>query len=183
MEINKVNFAWAAGLFDGEGCTTISNRTRKNKIKVNTSGTIRLIIGMTEIEPLERFKNIFKLGRIRINNKATEKRKLCYRFEVCKFEDVQAILCCLWGYLSKFKQEQAKKCLLIAKSWKKYSGQDVYCSKLSEIEVKEIKKELLNYKHGLFAEIAKKYNVTGDCIALIYKGHTWKSVVESKNGK
>lgn len=176
MEINKVNFAWAAGLFDGEGCTMIANRTRKNKIKPNTSGTIRLCIAMTEIEPLERFKNIFRLGKISIQRKASENRKLCYRFEVNRFEEVQAIVCCLWGYLSKFKQEQAKKRLQLAKSWKRYQGQDVYCSKLTVPEVKEIKIELKNYKHGLFAELGRKYNVDDGTISLIHKGYTWKSL-------
>ncbi len=172
MNFNKENLAWAAGLFDGEGCFCISHK--KNKL----SGNLRAIICMTEKEPIERFLNIVKIGKIVLDHgEQPEKNcKAVYRWYVHGYEKVQFIIIILWNWLSKFRKLQAIKKLKESKTWLKYQGEKVHFSKLLEVEIIEIKKELLNYKYGLFAKLAKKYNVTDGCIALIHKGHTWKSI-------
>jgi|SRR3989304_8351593 len=178
MRINKEALAWAAGLFDGEGCTTISNR------KTRPSGQIRLVIGMTEIEPLRRFYDAVKIGKIYEGKKVRGKsRKVFHRYEAFGFRRTQAVIALLWNWLSQFKKIQARRCLLEARTWKKRVGQDVHLSKLTDIAVREIKKDLLNYRYGDLRRIAKRYGTTDDMIGLIKNGRTWKHIIVRQNGK
>lgn len=46
--------------------------------------------------------------------------------------------------------------------------------KLTEIQVKEIKEKLINYKRGMFKDLGKEYNIDRQTIADIYYNKTWK---------
>lgn len=56
---------------------------------------------------------------------------------------------------------------------KNLQGSASHFSKLQENQVIEIKKELKNYKKGLFQILGKKYGVHASTINKIYKGQTW----------
>ena len=73
--------AYAAGLFDGEGCVVYKQyRVKKGCMKWH----INLEIAMTEIEPLHWFYNIVKVGTINYKKKISlfyniKIKKECYK--------------------------------------------------------------------------------------------------------
>jgi hypothetical protein len=56
------------------------------------------------------------------------------------------------------------------------SGQDNINTKLTVLDVRDIKNQLCNYKRGMLKELAKKYNVVPTTIASIRDNLTWRSI-------
>jgi hypothetical protein len=55
-------------------------------------------------------------------------------------------------------------------------GERVHTNKLTEEQVREIKKLLQNKYRGYITDIAKMFNVTLECISSIKAGHNWKHI-------
>ena len=104
--------AWAAGFFDGEGCTVAYEYTPKDQIKPYR--VISLSVSQVNVHPLERFhKAIIGLGVI--NGPFIPKQgqvKPQYKYRVSGFERVQAIISMLWPWLCDNKRKQARVALL-----------------------------------------------------------------------
>lgn len=66
--IMDVNVAWAAGLFEGEGCISWQSRTSRSGRKAP-----RLMMGMTDEDVVLRFKDIIGCGRIYVQIKNRSK--------------------------------------------------------------------------------------------------------------
>ena len=66
-----VDYAWAAGFFDGEGYVSITRR----------DDTIHVRVSQVEREPLERLKDMFG-GHIR-DKRTTGNRKQCFEWNIC----------------------------------------------------------------------------------------------------
>lgn len=79
--MNRCDYAWAAGLFDGEGCVTTLWPSRKQA---------RMEINMCHKPTLERFAKIIGCGKV---TKSYEKRKAHrtqWRWRVCDNQSVSA---------------------------------------------------------------------------------------------
>jgi hypothetical protein len=102
LQINREELAWAAGFFDGEGCTGL--RSRGISVSVN----------QTDPRPLLRFQGaVLGLGvmsgpLIHKNKPAWSPR---WTWAAQNFEDVQAVVAMLWIFLSEPKREQALRVL------------------------------------------------------------------------
>jgi hypothetical protein len=112
MEINlqqtysKLDIAWAAGFYEGEGCIY----TPKKHL-----GT-QLSVAQKESECLERLQMIFRFGTIDPPGKGNT----CYRWRVTSFERVQAVIAMLWPWLSERRRVQARDALVPARAgWKR----------------------------------------------------------------
>lgn len=89
--------AWAAGLFDGEGTTSVLAAKRDKYIYP------RMSMAQKDPEVLERFQKvvggkIYKSGTRDI-----------YNWNLYKYSDVRKALDILWPYLSSIKKAQATK--------------------------------------------------------------------------
>lgn len=65
--------SYLAGLFDGEGCVTVSRGVRKGKERIKS----RISVGMTTPEPLFIYKRIFG-GAISVKEPKKKNWKTCY---------------------------------------------------------------------------------------------------------
>lgn len=65
-----VDYAWAAGFFEGEGC-----------ISITKDYTLHVRVSQVDREPLDRLKTLFH-GNIR-NKCALENRKRCHEWSIC----------------------------------------------------------------------------------------------------
>jgi len=105
---NREELAWAAGFFDGEGCTTyhLGKHQRKYpRLRVSQSGN-------NGNELLERFKNAIGFGIVYGPYKiAKNQTKIRWVFQVTGFEKVQATISLLWDWLGTEKRNQAVKIL------------------------------------------------------------------------
>lgn len=106
---------WAAGFFDGEGCTSVSKRnTHGRPYKYPT-------ISLAQAEPivLERFNaavgNLTNMIGPYSNANGTKLLWLHYH----SYEKAQAVIAMLWNYLSLPKKLQATRVFKECKAWDK----------------------------------------------------------------
>ena len=98
---NTHELAWAAGFFDGEGCTTFPLKSKDGRCYPV------LIVGQKDLRPLFRFQKA--LGNIGTIYKPM--RNGISQWRCANFEAVQHVICCLWKFLSEPKREQAIRVL------------------------------------------------------------------------
>ena len=58
-----------------------------------------------------------------------------------------------------------------------HKGENHPANKLTKSEVIEIKKELLNYVHGMYSFLSKKYGVRSQTISRIKSGKAWAHII------
>jgi hypothetical protein len=96
--VSDTDIAWAAGLFDGEGSTSVLKAQR------DKYSYIRMSIAQKHPEVLEKFLSIVGVGKIYKAN-----TRNIYSWDCYKQIDVPSVLNMLWPYLSIIKKEQAIK--------------------------------------------------------------------------
>jgi hypothetical protein len=89
--------AWAAGLFEGEGCFA-------------WTGTPSVILGMTDRDIVERFAAIVGFGLLYEEPRRPPEQTL-YRWRANGFENVQAVLAMLWQWLGPRRRARAVEVL------------------------------------------------------------------------
>lgn len=111
--INSSDYAWAAGIIDGEGCILRHPRkTIKSNGKVYRDFLFKLSIsqassdGIPEI--LTRFQTIFKCGVINgpYKNSSILTKKPMYLY-IVRTDQAKAVIRKLWLYLGDVKRQQA----------------------------------------------------------------------------
>ncbi len=106
--INREELAWAAGFFDGEGCTVLQRSKKHPRTYLYTSLT------QVNLEPLKRFHNaVGGLGVIYGPYTHGRGRNWApiHKWHTNKFEHSQAVLAMLWSFLSAPKRAQASAAL------------------------------------------------------------------------
>lgn len=146
MEVNREKLAWAAGLFEGEGCFTSWSGDGKRYLQC--------ILASTDKDVVYKFKEIVGFGSIH-----PEKLKVGYkqswRFRVSSFEKCQALICMLWPWLGERRKARALEILSLYKDGGYRYG----------LPYNEIKKLYLDGLAQL--EIATKFGCTQANISLI----------------
>lgn len=105
--MDRIEVAWAAGLFDGEGWVGMARSGRAGY------KYLRLAIGQAAPpDVLHRFKAAVGVGDVQGPYKSKPGCKLHYQYRVRGFEKVQAVVAMLWPFLSRPKKDQAKDALL-----------------------------------------------------------------------
>lgn len=108
---NREELAWAAGFFDGEGCTWSGIRLRKDRKW--TQRHLAASIGQARLEGrnlLERFqKAVNGVGAISGPFRQRQlNRQEFWQWRVNTFEEVQAVVAMLWIFLGNIKRRQAQ---------------------------------------------------------------------------
>jgi hypothetical protein len=105
---NKQELAWAAGFYDGEGCTCLHSRTDRN-------GVLRLSMSISQVDirPLHRFQEaVLGFGSICFRNKAAKSTHSdIYVWQEQRPSRIFQIVPLLWNFLSEPKREQIERCL------------------------------------------------------------------------
>ena len=116
----KKDLAWAAGFYDGEGSVScVANNGNPHTL-------LQLSIGQKDYnghiaDTLIKFLNIVKCGHIYRKTK-TGKEINQHQFFVSKLNDTKKVIDMLWEFLSKSKQEQATKALILLKEGREKIG-------------------------------------------------------------
>ncbi len=103
----QMDLAWAAGLFEGEGCILVENRA-----KYVGGKRVRLIIAMKDQDVLERFARIVG-AEVKPWNVATRKpeHSMMYRVEIGKKADTYQILKMLRPFFGERRGEKADEAM------------------------------------------------------------------------
>lgn len=110
-QFDKIELAWAAGLFDGEGTVVVRKNGPCNSENYRRIG---LRVGMTDQCVVERFAKAVSLLKGFGPRKASNypNAKPIWDSRTDNFEGVQAVMCFLWTWLSTPKREQFKTAVL-----------------------------------------------------------------------
>jgi len=114
-----LDFAWAAGFFDGEGCTgTGSTKGRPNAVRIFAS------VGQQSRSPsivpsvLSRFQRAVRgMGYIRAPYLDPRSGTYAHQWRADSFEEAQAVVAVLWANLGDVKRAQA------AAAFRRFHGQ------------------------------------------------------------
>lgn len=95
--MTKLNLAWAAGLFDGEGCTKVDRRWGTPSVTLSQSGE-------RVPEVLVRFRDA--VGRGSIYGPYKTKKRPMWIWQCAKRADREFVMKQLWPWLGTTKREQ-----------------------------------------------------------------------------
>ncbi len=105
MRLDTHKLAWAAGFFDGEGCTYAK---KWDAFKNGYSG-MALEITQADSFVLYKFRDaVGGLGKVYFPN-----ARGVWKFRSTRFEHIQAIVAMLWKWLSPPKREQWRAAIKI----------------------------------------------------------------------
>lgn len=113
VQIDSHELAWAAGFFDGEGCTSVG-RTVAHPERGIINQRTRMVTTVTQAHPgpLLRFQAaVGGLGAINGPKQNGPRGQLIWNWRASSFEHCQAVIALLWKYLSQPKRDQAVRCL------------------------------------------------------------------------
>ena len=104
----REELAWAAGFYDGEGCTTL----RHHQTRPGRRPVVRLSIKQVERGPLDRFREAVGgigavYGPYLHGLRQDGSRKWIYTYSTSTWRESQAVIAMLWTFLSEPKREQA----------------------------------------------------------------------------
>ena len=106
MEFNKIELAWAGGLYTGEGGVSFA-RTKYSFMS--------LYVYQNDRETLEKFSKLIGMGRISQREKDHSTgfggTSHINRIQIYNFEKIQFVMCLLWPYIMPFKRVQYIKAL------------------------------------------------------------------------
>ncbi|KKL20453.1 hypothetical protein LCGC14_2455280, partial [marine sediment metagenome] len=100
MVLDKIELAWAAGFFDGEGHT-------RGEYKTTSYSYIPLLtVTNTDLELMRRFhRALGNLGRLYgPYQRKLPKHKPYWKWQTTSFEHAQATLAMLWRFLCSYKR-------------------------------------------------------------------------------
>lgn len=100
-DMNKENLAWAAGFFDGEGCTSI----KKKKSQINFRAVV-ISMSQKDERVLNKWYKIFHFGYY---DDVQTKYGPMWRWNTTTFEQAQYVMCLLWPWLGEVKKEQYER--------------------------------------------------------------------------
>ena len=93
---SRENLAWAAGIFEGEGCITRRHKTQTN-----------LVMTMTDEDVVRKFHSIIGHGRVYGPYTNHSGVKPQWRWVCTGSRHCIAVLAALWCFLGKRRQERA----------------------------------------------------------------------------
>jgi hypothetical protein len=100
---SDTEIAWAAGLFEGEGCIGLGGPWRPREV--------RLWVVSTDLDVLERFAAIAACGSITPKRDRASRRKPCWAWSCSARSDVQRVLSAFRPWLLQRRGERADEAL------------------------------------------------------------------------
>ena len=102
----REELAWAAGFFDGEGCTYTKVGNPKTK-----ASSIGIKVSQIHLAPLERFQRaVLGIGKLygpyNSPSRAVTNASPIFKFEITGLEGCQAVMAMLWPFLCQVKKDQ-----------------------------------------------------------------------------
>lgn len=96
----QAEIAWAAGLFEGEGCVFCSG-----------THSAEMTLSMSDKDRVERFAEVMGFGTVGHVNPAQDGWKDMWKWR-CEVRNLQQAVEMLWPWLGPRRQEQARSALL-----------------------------------------------------------------------
>lgn len=152
--MNREDIAWAAGLFEGEGCITVSTRRMKY---------VNLTLAMCDRDAVERFRDAVGVGTIRLRRKAPQGGKPLWIWSANSFEHAQAVVARLWPGLCSRRRSRAREILLAVQASQRLrlTNRQMESCSIADCELRPVARNLCG-KHYLSATRSERYARTGN---------------------
>tara|TARA_R100000664_G_scaffold12562_1_gene20151 strand:+ start:1543 stop:2001 length:459 start_codon:yes stop_codon:yes gene_type:complete len=118
--MRETDFAWVAGLIDGEGCLRIHKRKPTKNRGYNYNYQARVSVKMTHLPTIERLREIFPFGCVVKEHPGKLNKRVAWRWEVTT-SNAEKVLRSVRSYLVT-KKEEADKLLEYISYEKEKSG-------------------------------------------------------------
>jgi hypothetical protein len=103
--VDSTHIAWAAGLFDGEGCITLYRRTKC------ISRTCSLVLSMTDEDLVYRFKEVVKVGTVSFRKAKNPAYKDQWAWNTQKRQDIITVLKLLHPWFGSRRAQKASEAI------------------------------------------------------------------------
>jgi hypothetical protein len=104
---HDIQFAWAAGLFEGEGCISLSRSNKGDHVR-----DVRLTVVNTDLDVLERFQATIGRGSIsEMNSKSNLGSKQRWQWRLSRQVDVALLLRRMMPFLGQRRAAKARAVL------------------------------------------------------------------------
>lgn len=103
--VSEVDIAWAAGLFEGEGCIQIWVPPSQSERWKHPQ--VRLSVAMTDRDVVEKFCRIVECGKVSPEQRRRPPRKNVYIWTIANRDDVERILLELLPHLGSRRTDKA----------------------------------------------------------------------------
>ena len=115
--------AWAAGLFEGEGCFYLSQRSGRPAPDAS--------LGMADEDVVRRFHSVVGVGNVNVRDQArysgNPKVKPQYQWRTASFEGVQAVVAMFWPFLGARRRAKARDVLRQSRELTPYHSHKTEC--------------------------------------------------------
>lgn len=111
---NQCDLAWAAGLFEGEGCfsSSVSRNSRSFTLRIN----------MIDQDVIEKFARIMDFGSVVTVAPKQPHHLPQWAWQAYGFEKFQAVAVAFWPWLGVRRRQRIREILAQAKTW--FEGTD-----------------------------------------------------------
>lgn len=155
-----MDIAWAAGLFEGEGCFYL--KTKPNRVATAQLAT-------TDKDVLDKFRSIIGFGVV-AGPTIRNNYKPYWTWRVGSFEHFQQVVCLFWRHLGNRRRQKALEILkeYLATPLKQVHKRKQFPPRLSPSTLNEIRRHLSLGKCQ--TDIAKLFGVSPSLISRIHTG-------------
>ncbi len=111
---NQADVAWAAGLFEGEGCLTwhsVPDTVAGRRFKVS--------IGSNDKDVLDKFAALFPVGKVRGPYKDGKGRRVSWQYQCTIAEHVYAVVVALYPWLCSRRKARIEQFLTLFKQYRR----------------------------------------------------------------
>jgi len=109
--MDDLELVWAAGFYDGEGCTKVN---RQSSQYGTTWTSVHIEINQVDRYVLDRFQRAVGVGAVKgPYKKLAPNHRPQFSYRCGAINEVRYVILALWPYLSPVKQEQALDCFTI----------------------------------------------------------------------
>jgi hypothetical protein len=105
----EAEIAWAAGLFEGEGCFSVTTTKWGSLIP-------SMNLGMTDLDTVERYQSIVDSSRVRGPSDRGPGRKLMYNVDVAERASVRQLILAFLPWLGERRSRRAGELLAVIES-------------------------------------------------------------------
>lgn len=114
-QVTETDRAWAAGFYDGEGCTSLGSKKRNDGSKLLYP---RCALAQTDkqLSDLHRFFRIVGVGALYENKPQRANWSHGLRWAIGSLNDMGVCQNLLWPYLGEYKRSQWEQCIAKARA-------------------------------------------------------------------
>ena len=164
------DIAWAAGVFEGEGCFYVPPEPARKRKRGRTP-SVTLV--STDYDTVIRLRTIVGVGGIH-GPTIRPNRKPFWTWHVHSFEGVQHVIALFWSFLGIRRKAKAREALLANLDRRPpQRGSNHACATLDEDKVRKIRDARGSLTQQALGDL---FGVSQGCVSLIQAGKTWAHV-------